>query len=241
MTTGAELEVSLDGLRVVRQADWATRFPGLVQGLTGRAAGLDFSLPDGWARLLKAARVSQMARCRQVHGSEVILFDSPTGGGAVQLAGDADALVCGRRDVLLAVTVADCVPVFIVDTRRGSLGLVHAGWRGIAAGVVEAALERMRGLGSRLSSLHLHLGPAICGKCYEVGPEVASALGVTVSDTCFVDLRGQIARRAAAAGVDSARLTVSARCTRCERERFFSYRGGDEGQRMCAFLGWQAS
>lgn len=240
MTQAAELEVSLDGLRVVRQADWATRFPGLVQGLTGRAAGLDFSLPDGWARLLRAAGVSQVARSRQVHGSDVILFDSPTG-GAVQLAGDADALVCGRRDVLLAVTVADCVPMFIVDARRGTLGLVHAGWRGIAAGVVEAALERMRGLGSRLSSLHLHLGPAICGKCYEVGPEVASALGVPAGDTCFVDLRSQIAWRAAAAGVDSARLTVSARCTRCERERFFSYRGGDEGQRMCAFLGWQAS
>lgn len=250
MIPPAELEVSLDGLRVVRQADWVARFPHLAQGLTTRAFEFDFSLTegatggppartDGWSRLFSATRIPGAARCRQVHGSEVVFLDAPAAPG-VRLLGDADALVTQQRGVLLAVTVADCVPVFVVDIGRGTLGLAHAGWRGTAAGVVERTLERMGELGSQVGSLHVHLGPSICGKCYEIGPEVPEALGLGPSDDSFVDLRRAIGDRVVAAGVDPGRLTVSARCTRCEPERFFSYRGGDRGQRMCAFLGWQA-
>ncbi len=169
----------------------------------------------------------------------MVSLDSPAAPG-VRLLGDADALVTQQRGVLLAVTVADCVPVFIVDAERGTLGLAHAGWRGTAAGVVERTLERMEGVGSQVGSLLVHLGPSICGECYEVGPEVTEALGLGPADDSFVDLRRAIGDRILAAGIDPGRLTVSVGCTRCESERFFSYRGGDRGRRMCAFLGWQA-
>jgi len=245
----AELEVSLDGLRVLKQADWVARFPHLAQGLTTRAFDVDFSLnegstreppdqADGWSRLFTATRIPGAVRCRQVHGSKVVFLDSPAAQG-VQLLGDADALVTRQRGVLLAVTVADCVPVFVVDAERRALGLAHAGWRGIAAGVVERTLEGMEGVGSQVRSLFVHLGPSICGKCYEVGLEVPETLGLGPADDSFVDLRRAIGDRVLAAGVDPGRLTVSVGCTRCESERFFSYRGGDRGQRMCAFLGWQ--
>jgi len=245
-----ELEVSLDGLRVVRQADWVARFPHLAQGLTTRDADLDFSpieqgireTPDrthGWSSLFSATRVPGAVRCRQVHSSKVVQLEPPVGPG-VRLAGDADALVTQQRGVLLAVTVADCVPLFIVDVERGTLGLAHAGWRGTAAGVVERTLGVMADVGSKVDSLFVHLGPSICGKCYEVGLEVPEALGLLMAEDSFVDLRRAIGDRVLAAGVDPDRLTVSVGCTRCESERFFSYRGGDRGQRMCAFLGWRA-
>ncbi len=244
-TVARETEVAsrLEGLTVFRQAGWATRFPGLVQGLTGREPRLRFGRGeqeekgslDGWDKLRSATGLSRLARCRQVHGARVAGL---TGAVADREGGDADALVTGDDDLLLAVTVADCVPVFVVDPDRRLLGLAHAGWRGTAAGVVESTLAALEGLGARPESMHMHLGPAICGRCYEVGPEVPAALGDVPAGARRVDLRGVIVRRARAAGVRAGQVTVSGHCSRCARERFYSYRGGDRGRRMCAFLGW---
>lgn len=240
----SEVEVRLDGLAVFRQAAWAARFPGLVQGLTARDPRLRFERgdgvepgsDDGWERLKGATGLSRLARCRQVHGARVVDL---TGANTTESeCGEADALVTAAEDVLLAVTVADCVPVFLVDPERRLLGLAHAGWRGTAAGVVEATLAALQELGARPESLHLHLGPAICGRCYEVGPEVPAALGDVPIEAGTVDLRGLIVRRALAAGVKARQVTVSGHCTLCARDRFYSYRGGDRGRRMCAFLGW---
>lgn len=248
MSFGVEVETRLGELRVFKHAEWSTRFPGLVQGITGRAIELDFGAADhplatrdggtadGWALLQSFSGIARVARCQQVHGAEVVTYvdQAPPG---VAVLGPGDAIVTDRVGVLLAVTVADCVPVFMVDRERRSLGLVHAGWRGTAAGVVGSTLESMRRLGAGVESLYVHLGPAICGRCYEVGPEVPAALGGS-RETRNVDLRAHIARELADAGVDAGRLTVSAACTRCDSGSFFSYRGGDRGRHMCAFLGW---
>jgi YfiH family protein len=244
-----EQVAALAGLRIFRQAEWAHRFTGLVQGITARADSVDFTgsgspgdpspAGGGWDVLGRATGISRIARCRQVHGSRVVslLELLPPG---MSLVAEADALVTHRHDVLLAVTVADCVPVFMVDPERRLLGLAHAGWRGTAAGVVEATLSGMEQLGASPGSLFVHLGPSIGEECYEVGPEVPEALGIAAgsSPTCTVDLRAQIARRLEAAGVDRRRSTASTACTRCESSDFYSYRGGDRGRRMCAFLGW---
>ncbi len=240
----SEVEVRLDGLTVFRQPGWATRFPGLVQGLTGREPHLRFGRrengdtgsEEGWERLKRATGLPRLARCRQVHGARVARL-----GGAKAAdweGGEADALVTTADGVLLAVTVADCVPVFVVDPDRRLLGLAHAGWRGTAAGVVEATLAALEELGADPASLHLHLGPAICGHCYEVGPEVPAALGGVAAEARRVDLREVIVRRALSAGAMAGQVTVSGLCTRCAPGRFYSYRGGDRGRRMCAFLGW---
>ncbi len=251
-----EVETRHDGLPVFRLAEWAARFPGLVQGVTGRtpqfefgrhrasetvqpASGRPLAARDGWERLRRATGIARLAHRRQVHGAQVAFCRNPdvaAAGGA----GEADALVTPCDGLLLAVTVADCVPVFAVEPERRLLGLAHAGWRGMAAGVVEAMLAALAELGAELGSLRVHLGPAICGRCYEVGPEVPVALGDVPADSQRVDLRAVIARRTLAAGIPPGQLTVSGLCTRCDRERFFSYRGGDGGRRMCAFLGWSA-
>jgi YfiH family protein len=251
VSSGPEVETRLGDLRVFQHAEWAARFPGLVQGITGRAVGLDFSMAeqppadestttaDGWALLQSFSGIGRVVRCRQVHGADVITYADLHHSG-VAVLGRADAVVTDRMGVLLAVTVADCVPVFMVDPERKLLGLAHAGWRGTAAGVVGSTLEAMHRLGADARSLHIHLGPAICGRCYEIGPEVSTALGGS-HETRHLDLRACIARGLADAGIGGGRLTASAACTRCDSGSFFSYRGGDRQRRMCAFLGWPGS
>jgi YfiH family protein len=257
VTPEIERESFVAGLRLVSQAEWARRFPRLVQGIAGRSPDIDFApapapapaparleaaapaaaggAHDGWQRLQQLAGIPAVARCRQIHSARVAVCADPLPPG-IHVLDEADALVTRRRDILLAVTVADCVPIFIVDP-GGVLGLAHAGWRGIAAGIVEATLDRMRDLGVDRRSLHVHLGPAICGECYEVGPEVLHALGLDGKGHAAVDLRTRVGASLAAAGVPPERVSVSPGCTRCEPGRFYSYRGGDRGKRMCAYLG----
>src|SRR5690606_25438459 len=101
-----------------------------------------------------------------------------TGSAGLQLAGSADGHATMLADLLLAVSVADCIPVSLVDPGRRAIALLHAGWRGVAAGIITEGIAALRRLaGSSPADLHLHLGPAICGSCYEVGPEVYAALG----------------------------------------------------------------
>lgn len=190
-----------------------------------------------WGLLQQATGVRRVARCSQVHGSAVAVCESLPAVG-VRVLGECDALVTRREGVLLTITVADCIPVFMVEPERRVLGLAHAGWRGAAAGVVEATLGAMSDAGADIDDLRVHLGPAICGACYEVGPEVAAALGREATGGTRVDLREYVGGVLLDSGVDPAQLTVSAVCTRHDPGSYFSYRGNDESQRMCAFLGW---
>ena len=130
----------------------------------------------------------------------------------------------------MAVSIADCVPVFIAH-RSGALALLHSGWRGTAARIIERALDvfGMRGIPS--AELTVHLGPAICGRCYEVSPDVYGRLtGRSVDRPTTVDLRSLIADHARIGGVR--RITVSPCCTRCDNSRFYSHRAGDSGRQL---------
>ena len=110
--------------------------------------------------------------------------------------------------------------------------MLHGGWRGTAAGILRRGLS---GLPS-VSRVWIHLGPAVCGRCYEVGPEVHEQLGLEPPATPSpVDVRGVLAHQAIETGVAPDRITVSEHCTRCG-EGFFSHRGGDTG-RQVGFLG----
>lgn len=103
-----------------------------------------------------------------VHGSAVARVDEP-----VESVDEVDALLTDRRDVALFATYADCYPIVLWDPEKRVAGLVHAGWRGTHAGVARAAVTFMQDeYGCRL--IRAGIGPGICGRCYEVGDEVAS-------------------------------------------------------------------
>ena len=140
--------------------------------------------------------------------------------------------------MLLAVTVADCVPVYLVDPEHRAVALLHAGWRGTAAGIVEAGVATLAAqFGTLPTDLHLHLGPAICGDCYEVGPEVFRALGLSEpSGPEPVDVRAVLTGQAHALGVRHGRVSFSGACTLCGDGGYFSHRRGDR-ERQVAFLG----
>ena len=173
-------------------------------------------------------------RSRQVHGSLTRVHGDPPKGPNV--VGEGDGHVTRIPGVLLTATIADCVPVFVADPVRRAVGLLHAGWRGTAAGVVESGIAAVgEAFGSKPADMAVHLGPAICGECYEVGPEVFRALGErTPAAPWPIDLRRVIKRRAAASGVRDERVTVSRECTLCGDGRYFSHRRGDAGRQRAS-------
>lgn len=243
---------------------WEGLGGGLVAGITAATPRADFGVSTAGSPLGFLGRYSALGRqlgfpcvalARQVHGARIVRVegcggsrsgDAPGPEGTRFLSpGEADGLWTERRGVLLTVTAADCVPAYLVAAGRpGLAALVHAGWRGVVAGVLEAAVEELATRASTApADLRLHLGPAICGACYEVGGEVLEALGrPSPPEKGRVDLREELRGRALALGIPKERTTASRWCTRCSADRFHSHRGsGDRAGRMAAFLGWRAA
>jgi YfiH family protein len=226
--------------------DWSDRWPWLVQGITtSESGGGDFALfgqtPAGlvlerWTRFIGALPVAGAAHARQVHGAAIRLHREPVQG--LHLAPPADGHLTRVPGLLLAVSVADCVPVYVVDPQRRAVAMVHAGWRGVAAGILEVAVRSIRDrVGTEADALHVHLGPSICGDCYEVGLEVHTALGETAPDSASpVDLRAILTKRALGLGVPPDRISRSALCTLCGGAPLYSHRGGNP-ERQVAYLG----
>jgi len=115
----------------------------------------------------------RLATAGQVHGSTVLVHHA---GWQGWLRSDAaDGHISMDRGTALAVTIADCVPVFIAHP-SGAVAALHSGWRGTAARIVERGIEALTHRGLSASELRVHLGPGICGKCYEVSAEVYAQL-----------------------------------------------------------------
>jgi len=246
---GTVAEVPVEDPPALVHPAWRTAFPWLIQGTSRRGDPdhpFDLGLfsdasPAGavlerWEQLRRSSDAARVVHAHQVHGTAVRYH---TGGDAgLHLAEACDGHATSDPGILLAVTTADCVPVFVVDPVRRAVALLHAGWRGAAGGILEEGFAVMAArAGSRAADVHVHFGPAICGSCYEVGPEVFQALGLPVPDgPTPVDLRRALAFRAAAAGAHAERITVSCHCTLCGGSGLFSHRGGDRG-RQVGFLG----
>jgi len=212
--------------------DWPAP-PRVHAFVTTRASG-DMSRP-GDRRALDDVVPEPPVWLRQVHGTRVIDADAPPPHP------EADAAVARRRGTVCAVMVADCLPVLLADEGASVVGLAHAGWRGLAAGVVEATVEAMR-VPSR--QLVAWLGPAIGPKVYEVGDDVrAEFAGYEAAFTpsrpghWLLDLYALARERLAQKGVQ--RVHGGGFCTYTEAERFFSYRRDRARERMAALL-WLA-
>jgi YfiH family protein len=159
----------------------------------------------------------RMFRVSQVHGARAIR----AGGDPAALAQEnADALVADERDTAVGVRVADCVPVLLASSTSGAVAAVHAGWRGVVAGVVASAF--------RLGAFDLAaIGPCIGACCFEIGEDVAQKLAPHVRDGRG-DLRAAVRAQLRAQGLPDAQIDDVAGCTRCDAERFFSHRRDGE-------------
>jgi len=170
--------------------------------------------------LLAGAPTAYMS---QVHRAEVALMRE--GGDAPE----ADAMVTTTPGLALAVAVADCVPILAHDLTSGAIAAIHAGRRGVQAGVIAAAIAALRGAGADDSVIEASIGPAICGGCYEVPLDMREEVALVVPEarattswgTPSLDLRAAVEAQLRAAGV--ATIHRAGGCTR-EDPRLFSHR-----------------
>lgn len=226
---------------------------GVRAGITGRGAepgkGFDLGLwstePVGdvmnrWLgfRRQMADDFKAVVLGNQVHGGAVMQVDQ--GDGWIQIEG-IDGWLTTNPGILLTITVADCVPVYLVVPGRG-VALLHAGWRGTAAGILSRGLERLLAATScDMSKVVMHCGVGICGLCYEVGSEVMAGCGMPAEGRgpWQLDLRDRLMEQARVAGIRS--ITTSSWCSAHDNSHFFSHRrsGGRDG-RMVAYLGMEA-
>jgi len=230
-----------------RLRSWEAAFPGVICGVTEAREDADFGASgnSAWTFLERVEGLSSQlgfpaaAWARQVHGVEVRRADDVPEG--FTSPGEADGLLAGRVGALLIVTVADCVPVYILDPKRSAMALLHAGWRGASAGILRRGVEALGAeYGCRPQDLHVHLGPAICGRCYEVGREVLASFGGATGEAGRLDLRDELLDQALALDVPGGQISRSTWCTSCDRDRFHSHRGSQGAAgRMAAFLGWR--
>lgn len=203
------------------------RFPWLVHGFGGR-------------REIPAFSEFQAAAVRQVHSRHVVVVRGE--GGAL---GEGDALVTSQAGILLTIRTADCVPVLLVDPVSAAVAAVHAGWRGIVAGILPRAVEVMEAeFGTRPDALLAAIGPCIRQESYEVGPEVAEQFQSLFPERgdlrgrARVDLAGSCARQLVRAGVREQVISDCGRCTYRDSALFHSYRRDREAAgRMTAFVG----
>jgi YfiH family protein len=155
---------------------------------------------------------------------------------------DTDALVTAVPGLALAVLTADCVPVLLADPHADVVAAVHAGRRGAQAGVALSALRAMTTCGARLDRVEALLGPAVCGQCYEVPPDMQADVERhlpgsacrTRTGSSGLDLRAGLWRQLADAGV--ARIGVDPRCT-VEDDQLYSHRRDGVTGRIAA-LTW---
>jgi len=188
---------------------------------------------------LRASLPAAPCWLRQVHGIGVI--DASAYAGPVE----ADASFTRRKGVVCAVLAADCMPVLLADERGEAVGAAHAGWRGLAAGVIESAAAA---IGLPAPRLLAWLGPAIGPRAYEVGEEVrdaflkadaraARAFAAHGPGRWLLDLYAVARQRLEALGVT--RVSGGGFCTASDAARFFSYRRDRCPERMAAAI-WLA-
>ena len=204
--------------------------PGVLAGFTTAEAG-NLSLVVGDRVTARSARAWLAAQVGgpltwpvQVHGARVAVV-----GPEDDDVGEADAVVTSG-DRGLAVLVADCVPVLLASHDGAVVSAVHAGRRGVAAGVVAAAVQAMVEQGARPEAVRAVIGPAVCGRCYEVPAPLAAEVEAIVPGsrsttswgTVSLDLPRAVATQLRAAGVGE--VDDLHRCTLTDT-RFFSHRG----------------
>jgi YfiH family protein len=222
--------------------------PGVVHGFsTRRAERNDFTLgpADSPNPMVQINRVRFLAaigapgwpiiKLKQIHSGIVVDVDDTSAAGE---AVPGDAAVTSLQGVALAIQTADCVPILIADSESRAVAAIHAGWRGTAARIAQAAVARMSekfGVNPRL--LRVAIGPHIGVCCYEVGEEVVREIDDPAAierhddwPKLHLNLATANRRQLLDAGIPEAQIEISTLCTKCREDLFHSFRR--DGKRM---------
>jgi YfiH family protein len=183
---------------------------------------------------------------RQVHGADILVIDEPNEDFSHFLSVEADAIITNQPGVMIGITVADCVPILLLDNEKRVIAAVHAGWQGTSSKLAAKTVAGMKTVfGSNPKKLQAIIGPSIGKCCYEVDATVklAFAQNSVPWESCTeqagagkwnLDLSAANRELLMGAGVTAAQIQVSDMCVSCHRELFFSYRrdDGETGRQM---------
>lgn len=171
------------------------------------------AFPHGFGTRREPTSQEGTASLKQIHSAICLRADAPGH------AGEGDALIANR--VAVSVRTADCLPILLADPTHGAVAAIHAGWRGTAAHIVRAAIDRMRAeFGSNPRDILAAIGPGIGVCCYDVGEEVARQFGRETAGR--IDLAEANRLQLIEAGVE--KIDVLGLCTFCDAARFHSFR-----------------
>tara|TARA_B110000014_G_C20091218_1_gene571317 strand:- start:637 stop:1386 length:750 start_codon:yes stop_codon:yes gene_type:complete len=220
-----------DGVR----AGYTTRLGGVSEGaylsanMATHVGDVDADVINNRRRLHQITGLADIRWLKQVHGSSVVKIephvDPVDDQGSAPVA---DAQWTDSTGIGLAILSADCFPVVIADASGGVVGIAHCGWRGAVCGVLESLVAAMR---LRSTALNAWIGPGICKRCYEVGPDVIARLDARISrnvldagprrERWFLDLPGYLEILLQELGIE--RILRSPSCT-YQDENLYSYR-----------------
>jgi YfiH family protein len=210
--------------------------------------------PESWRAVLSglSTPLDRLMRVRQVHGNVVrVLTRGAVPPDASQQRPDGDAIVSNEPGLALAVMVADCNPILVVDPKRGAAAAIHAGWRGTCARVGPAAIEAMRAeFGSNPSDLVAAIGPSVGPDDYEVGESLIEAFleaghpradverwFIRTATKPRLDLWSANRDQLRSAGLDDRRIQLCGLSTVSHADVFDSYRvAGERAGRMAGII-----
>jgi len=235
--------------------------PKLAHGFLGREGGVSTGpyeslnlsywvgddsahVDENWRRLREIVVDAPIARCHQVHGKNVRVVTRAN----IAEKPDGDGMVTAEKEVLLAVASADCVPILMVDAACEIVGAIHAGWRGVIAGIAEEGVRAMDSLGAKPCDLRAALGPSIGQCCFEVDEELAHRFAREVAGSeqhsrpgrlgkSHLDLRAIVTDQLIRAGLPRESIINVGPCTKCANDRFFSRRADGSSGLQLSFIG----
>lgn len=212
----------------------------------GEPRDTDANIRENHARFTFAAGLARdtvVVDVSQVHGCTIVAARDAT---ATRVPADAITSVRGSHAIL--IRVADCVPILLADPATGAVAAVHAGWRGVVAGIVPAAVDALRALGADPRALLAAVGPAISARHFEIGPEVADELVRVDLASCVIapgvhgpkqhaDLVRGVRLQLGHAGLAKTNIDADPPCTYADRARFHSFRrDGARSGRLAALI-----
>lgn len=189
----------------------------------------------------------RLVTVRQNHGSDILVIDAPNDDLAHFLEIEADAVITNQPGIMIGVTVADCVPLLLLDPVRRVIAAVHAGWQGTAAQITgQVAQGMIRLFGCRPADIRAAIGPCIGPCCYEVDQPVREGFAANAASPWEavaessapgkwrLDMALANRMQLEAAGVAGSFIRTASQCVCCHRELFFSYRrdNGETGRQM---------
>lgn len=219
---------------------WQCFSPGVGAAFSGR----EVTRQDFPAFVTRAGfRKQTLALVHQVHGTEILCVQS---GAIPDRMTEADGLLTNSPEVVIGVKTADCLPVFFEDPVRQAVGVIHAGWRGLYAGILEKAVAKMTAVyGTKPEQLRAAIGPAIRGCCYEVGPEFQNYFpgfytegrkkGGAEPGGMFDPVQAALFRLENA-GISPDRVADSRYCTACKVDLFYSFRAENTQERILSVI-----